>query len=139
MTTPTRPLTDDDPITQREAVALLADIARAKRELREWRRLERSLRDAIAAYLEQAGERELADGERGIVARLQERSRPDTYDLPRLPDDVVARLAKIPGLLTVNAAALRGLGDSSMDLHDLRRVKMPGGITTALVVERKRI
>ncbi len=121
-------------LTRAEAVDRLQALEQVKRELEPLRSAERKLREQLVQYLELEDATELAYEELGIVARLQERRRPDGYDLPRLPDDVVARLAKIPGLLTVNSAALKALGDTSMDLHELRQVRMPGGVTTALVV-----
>ena len=124
-------------LSRAEALTKLQALAVIRDEIGPLRHQEQRLRDQLVQYLELEGVDELAYEELGIVARLQERRRPDAYDLPRLPDDVAARLAKIPGLLWVNSAALKALGDTSMDLHELRRVRMPGGVTTALVVSRE--
>ena len=123
--------------TRAEAVDLLARLDELKAEKSAITKEHDRVAGQLRQWMELEGEVALDDGERGITARLQERNKTPEYDVTRLDDGLVARLAKIPGLLKVNHAAVKALGDTSMDLADLRRVEMPGGITVALVVGRK--
>lgn len=82
-------------------------------------------------------EEEIDDPETGVRVWLEPSGRTAHFDIASLPDEVVVRLARIPGLLTANNPALDKLGDSSADLAALRNVRVYEEKAKSLKVEKK--
>lgn len=128
-------MTTDLIITPAQAAAILEELHTVKQALSITKKREAQLVEQLKQFmgLEGMDEFDAMDGQ--IIARLTDRQGTPTYDLTVLPDEVIARLAKIPGLLSAKHSAVKALGDTSMDLAELRRVEMPGTVTTSLTVE----
>ena len=93
--------------------------------------------DLLKSWLQLRPEEEIADLERGIVARLQERHGADVYELARMPEDLVLALWR-SNALTVNGAVLKALGKGHELSERAKPYARPGPVTTALEVKETR-
>lgn len=119
-------------ITRDEAIASLYRIHEARREKRIVEEDDRRLGDQVKAYMLDAGEIELHDGEAEIVAILQRRIASGLLDL-------VSMAERDPGLLLdiARAGALRAdikALDGRADLASAIDYMSPGATTYALIV-----
>lgn len=88
----------------------------------------------IKAYLERTGE-ELWDGEAEIVGKLQTRNGSESYDVFNMPPELVLKLQQA-NALSVDLKVLKALVGKSALPEDVKRWKIPGGQTTALIVQK---
>lgn len=132
-------MADDGDILDRGAiVGLLYEYKTLTNAINDTRKRQQALRGRIVQFMELEGERSLHDGEHDITVRLQQRAGTPEYDVASLAarePQVVGRLALIPGFMRVKHSLIKALGDSSMDLAELRKVEVPGQGSTSLIIE----
>lgn len=121
----------------RELVGYLKDYVALRRQRDLIERELRRLGDLLKAYLVDHPGEELYDGELGIRARLQERTGTESYDVTSMPVELVHRLHEAR-LLAVDVKVLRALEGKDILPVDLKRYRIPGGLSHVLDVRQER-
>lgn len=135
-------------IEERDVIAMLDRLARVKHEKSICETEERRLVDSVRQYMTlnydrldvgPDGNRELVDLEHRVRAFLQERRGPMTWDVSRMPDELVLWLAH-HNLLTVVTKTFDSMKDSAptSELDRAMQWRSPGekGDAMALMVVR---
>ncbi len=122
-------------LVRRRLEAMLEDyvLQRASKSSAE-REMERISKE-VKPWLEAHPEEQLIDGERGFVVFLQTRGGGETYDMTRMPDDLVLLLHHM-GALSINTKAVAAQDGKEVS-ERTKPYKIPGKGTVALIIERK--
>lgn len=126
----------DVDLTREMIVDLLRPYVEARESETTYGKAKTRLGELIKAYLEQSGDAEVYDGERNLVAHLQNRTS-EAYDVSRAPEDLIL-LAWRMGALTVNVAAVKAQPAGSELKERLKPFAVPGRGSVALVVESRK-
>lgn len=128
---------------RRAAIDLVALIAGLNSELRPLEDAKKKAVEQLKQYLTLNGLDSLADDERGIVARLQDRKGSPTFDLVTLAketDGYALIEAAMAGMARIDATMLaRFRKDAGAGWADVvAKYEMPSTGTTALIVEAQK-
>ena len=127
---------EGQPLKRELAVILISPYYNLGREINRQEKQRSAWGKPIREFLEANRGEPLEDRELGLVARLQERQGPDTYDVPAMPDALVIWAAK-QGLLNMDAKPAKALLGKFAEGLELERFRMPGRPSVALVVEKR--
>lgn len=125
--------------TKRALLDDLNEVELINTQLRPLEARKRILTDRIKQGIGLAGLDELADGETGVVARIQERAGTPLYDLVSAAERSSLLFAARAGMLRLDHAMFSRFRKESGAAwaDDLARYEMPGNGTNALIVEKR--
>lgn len=124
-------------IDERQAIDLLNELAIINEALSPLEKRKREVTEQLKQYMTLNDQIELRDGEHGITGIMQQRTKTPTYNLERASDEAVVQAARHMLLSLDHSSFQRMLareGDTWME--EIDGLKMPGGITEALVLVR---
>ncbi len=124
----------DDAISHSNLVGLLAPYVETRRKRDISAKHLDLLAHQLKEYLEAHDGEELWDGEKGIIARMQTRSSTEHYDTANMPIDLIQKLWQA-NALKVDTAMIKALVGRSSLPEEIKRWRVPGGVTYALEVK----
>lgn len=123
------------PTTEPAALAAIRDSFSAAQEIKPLEARQKAAAIVIRAYLADAHESLITDGEYGLEARLSTYETAGTFDWATMDDHAILELARAGALQAAPKTTLDGISKALPRIGEIiRKHRMPGGEQSRLII-----